>query len=124
LGEADIVFKKAIETLNDAEFSFAHERYNISINRSYYAVFYAAKALLLNKDVSTKTHKGLIHQFGLEYVINDKFDEKIAKKLSGLEEDRNKVDYEFDFDFAEKMKAKINLEDAKSFIEECRKFIE
>jgi len=38
-----------------------------------------------------------------------------------LEEDRNKVDYEFDF--AEKTKAKIDLKDAKEFIEECRKFI-
>ncbi|MCL2115265.1 MAG: HEPN domain-containing protein [Methanobrevibacter sp.] len=71
--------------------------------------------------MSTKTHKGLIRKFGLEYVIKDKFDEKIAKKLSGLEEDRNKVDYEFDF--AEKTKAKIDLKDAKEFIEECRKFI-
>jgi uncharacterized protein (UPF0332 family) len=109
--------------LDDAEFSFSHERYNISINRSYYAVFYAAKALLLKKKVSTKTHKGLIHQFGLEYVVNDKFDEKIAKNISGLEEDRNKVDYDFDFDFAKKMKAEIDLKDAKKFIEECKKFL-
>ncbi|MCL2157665.1 MAG: HEPN domain-containing protein [Methanobrevibacter sp.] len=56
MDEADIIFKKAIETLDDAKFSFHHERYNISINRSYYAVFYAAKALLLKKRVPTKTH--------------------------------------------------------------------
>jgi uncharacterized protein (UPF0332 family) len=123
LDEANIIFKKAIETLNDAEFSFNHERYNLSINRSYYAVFYATKALLLKKEVPTKTYKGLIHQFGLEYVVNNDFDEKIAKKLSELEEDRCKVDCEFDFDLAEKRKVKTDLEDAKIFIEECKKFI-
>jgi len=84
--------------------------------------FMLQKLYCLKKEFQLK-HTGLIHQFGLEYVVKGKFDEKIAKKLSGLEEDRNKVDYEFDFDFAEKIKAKTDLKDAEIFIEECKKFI-
>jgi len=122
LDEVNIIFKRAIDTLNEAEFNFNHGFYNISINRSYYVVFYASKALLLKKGVKTYKHSGTIKRFGLEYVVNDKFDEKIAKTLSELEEDRTRADYDFDFDVT-KIKAKEDLEQAKEFIEECKKFL-
>ena len=67
LDEIDTIFKRAIETLNYAEFNFNHDCYIISINRSYYAVFYATKALLLKKGVETHKHSGTIKKFGLEY---------------------------------------------------------
>ena len=122
MDEVNIIFKRAIDTLNDAEFNFDNERYNVSINRSYYAVFYATKSLLVKKGVKSTKHSGTIKQFGLEYVVNDKFDEKIAKILSRLEEDRSRVDYDFEFD-AEKIRAKKNLENAKIFIKECKRFL-
>ena len=36
--------------------------YEDAISRSYYALYYAAKALLSSKGIITKTHKGLITQ--------------------------------------------------------------
>ena len=54
LDEANKVFKKAIDTLNDSEFNFINGRYNVSINRSYYAAFYAARALLIKKGKNPK----------------------------------------------------------------------
>ena len=56
------MFKKAIDTLNDSEFNFINGRYNVSINRSYYAAFYAARALLLKKGKNPKTHSGTISE--------------------------------------------------------------
>lgn len=122
MDEVEAIFKKAISTLDDAQFTFDNDRYNISINRSYYTVFYGSKALLLKKGIKTNTHTGNIKKFGFEYVVNDNFNEKIAKILSKLEEDRSRVDYDFEFEAAE-LKAKKDLEDAKKFIEECRKFL-
>ena len=122
MDEVDLIFKRAIDALSDAEFTFLNGRYNISINRSYYAVFYGSKALLIKKGVETTKHSGNIVKFGLEYVINDSFDSKIAKILSELEEDRSSADYDFEFD-AEKIQAKENLEKAKKFLEECKKFL-
>ena len=72
--------------------------------------------------METTKHSGNIVKFGLEYVIIDNFDSKIAKTLSELEEDRSSADYDFEFD-AEKIQAKENLEKAKKFIEECKKFL-
>lgn len=122
MDEIEIIFKRALDALSDAEFNFNNNRFNVSINRSYYAAFYASKALLLKKGVNTKKHSGNIMKFGLEYVINDNFDGKIAKILSDLQEDRSSADYDFEFD-AEKIQAKIDLEKAEKFIEECKKFL-
>jgi len=122
LDEVDAIFKRAIDALNDAEFNFSYERYNVSINRSYYAVFYASKALLLKKGVETKRHSENLRKFGFEYVVNDNFDAKIAKILSILVEDRTRVDYDFQFDVV-KIQAKEALENAEQFIKECEKFL-
>ena len=62
MDEVATIFKKVTSTLDDAEFNFNHDRYSVSINRSYYACFYATKALLLKKGIVTKTHSGTIHK--------------------------------------------------------------
>ena len=118
----EIVFKKALDLLDDAEYNFNGDRYNTSINRSYYAVFYAAKSLLLKKGVDTRKHTGNIQMFGKEYVVNDNFDKEISRILSELQEDRSRVDYDFEFN-STKAIAKLDLENAKKFIEECKKFL-
>ena len=60
--------------------------------------------------------------FGLEYCINDNFDKKISKILSGLGDDRQNADYDFSFQLTENI-AKTDLKNAKLFVEECRKFL-
>ena len=47
LDQHEKIFRVALEMLDDAEYTFDGGRYKTSINRSYYAVFYASKALLL-----------------------------------------------------------------------------
>ncbi|KZX14965.1 HEPN domain-containing protein [Methanobrevibacter filiformis] len=116
------VFKKALDTLKSAKFNFNGGYFNASINRSYYAVFYAAKALLFKKGLNPKTHSGTIRQFGLEYVVNGEFDEHIAKILSSLQEERTSVDYDYDFN-SSKDEAKLDLNNAELFIKECKKFL-
>ncbi|MDR2624284.1 MAG: HEPN domain-containing protein [Methanobrevibacter sp.] len=78
MDEIRLIFQRALKTLKVAESNFNNGFYPDSINRSYYAVFYAAKALLLKKGITNKTHTGTIRQFGLEYVVNDTFDKEIS----------------------------------------------
>ena len=49
-----LMFNTALETLEDSEIALNNNRYKMSINRSYYAVFYAATALLTKKGVKSK----------------------------------------------------------------------
>jgi uncharacterized protein (UPF0332 family) len=108
MDKIDLVFKRALESLKVAELNLNNEYYLASINRSYYAVFYAANALLLKKGLISKTHSGTIQKFGLEYVINGDFDKYIGKLFKKLEEERTNADYDFSFEVT-KNKAENDL---------------
>ena len=60
--------EKADLALEDADFLTGAARYNLAANRLYYALYYAASALLLSKGISTKRHSGLITQVHLNFV--------------------------------------------------------
>ncbi|MDR0911820.1 MAG: HEPN domain-containing protein [Methanobrevibacter sp.] len=122
MDKINVVFKRAIESLKVSELNFENEFYSASINRSYYACFYMAKALLLKKGFNPKTHRGTIRQFGLEYVEKGNFDKHIAKFFSILEEDREDADYDFSYDSTRQI-AQNDLNNAKLFIEESKKFL-
>lgn len=76
----------------------------------------------MKKGIHTKTHAGTIQKFGLEYIINGTFDEKIGKFFSKLGEDREKADYDYAHNIT-KEKAKIDLNNAKMFVNESKKFL-
>ena len=120
--EVHLYFNRALESLEESKLALNNEKYNLSINRSYYAVFYAAKALLIKKGIVTKKHSGTINKFGLEYVSNGKFDSGIAKFLRNLENDRTDADYDIQLIFS-KEDAIDDLNNAETFIKECRKFL-
>jgi uncharacterized protein (UPF0332 family) len=122
LDDYNLIYKKSVDALESAKSSFQNGHYDTSINRSYYAVFYSANALLVKKGIKTKTHKGIGRKFGLEYIINDNFDKDTGKLLSKLYEERLKVDYDFYFESSEE-KAKRDLNRAEKFINECKKFL-
>jgi uncharacterized protein (UPF0332 family) len=76
----------------------------------------------MKKGIFTKTHSGTIRRFGLEYVINDNFNKDLGKFFHNMEKDREHADYDYSFKFT-KNKAKIDLEHAEKFVEECKNFL-
>jgi len=120
--EIDLILKRALNLLKVAEFTLNNGFYPDSINRSYYAVYYGAKALLLKKGITTKTHSGAIRRFNLEYVHKDTFDKEISEFFSKIEEHRKSADYDISFK-STKTKAMKDLINAKKFIKECEKFL-
>ena len=56
------------ETYQDAIFLFEKGSLNSSINRLYYAAFYAAIALLLANDIEVKSHNGVKQKLGEDFV--------------------------------------------------------
>ena len=50
---------RAKETLEDAEIRAQNKKWNSSINRLYYAAYYAVTALLLNADINPSSHNGV-----------------------------------------------------------------
>ena len=52
-----------------------------------------AKILLLNKDITTKSHQGTINMIQVHYVETGELDKRFHKGLASSETLRNEVDY-------------------------------
>jgi uncharacterized protein (UPF0332 family) len=85
--------QRASDTLNDARLLAENERWNSSINRLYYACFYAVSALLFYHSIEAKTHKGVRIKFMSEFIKTELFDKEYGKLFSDLYDWRQEGDY-------------------------------
>jgi uncharacterized protein (UPF0332 family) len=69
------------------------EYFDIAAARAYYAAFYAASALLLNQDIDTNKHSGVIALVHQHFVKTGKLDKEQGKSLNWLFEIRGVGDY-------------------------------
>lgn len=90
--------------------------YNTAINRLYYSCFHATTALLLSKNLTTKTHSGVGTLLQKEFVQKGLFDIKHASHFSKLMSERNESDYG---DYLI-----IDEKDIDEFLEPSRRYIE
>ena len=67
--------------------------YDIAASRAYYAAFYAASALLLNENIDTSKHSGVIASIHRLFVKEGKLDKEQGKNLNWLFELRGVGDY-------------------------------
>ncbi|PIP48096.1 MAG: antitoxin [Chloroflexi bacterium CG07_land_8_20_14_0_80_45_17] len=107
--------EKAKEILIEAEDALKQNHFGMSVNRSYYAMFTSAKALLAMKDLDSSKHSGVISLFNQHLVKLRLFPEEFSKFLQKAKRIRENADYG---DFV-----KIAEEDAKDQLEHARKFV-
>ncbi|MFC1783855.1 HEPN domain-containing protein, partial [Planctomycetota bacterium] len=62
--EVRLHFDRSEQCLDDAQFLQEGQRFSASVGRSYYAMFHAAKAILLDKGIERNSHQGIISAFG------------------------------------------------------------
>jgi len=94
-----------------------------SVSRAYYSMYHAAKALLLTKDISPNTHRGVIQEFGLEFVKKDLIEKYYSKALAKGKDVREIADYDVIVEIS-KEEAESVVEDAEKFLKRIRKAIE
>ena len=75
MDEIKALLEKAENRLEVSRSLFENGYYGDAVRRAYYCMFFAAKALLLAKNISAKTHRGLIRKFGLEFVNRNLIEE-------------------------------------------------
>lgn len=112
----------ANETLDVANDCFANGHYRDAINRSYYAAFYAAKAVLALEEIDFKRHKDVVAYFNKEFVATEKIPREIGKKLARLQQKREKSDYD-DFFIASQEEASSQIEAAKDIINAVTEYL-
>lgn len=94
-----------------------------SINRSYYAIFTAVRALLSERNIDFKKHSAVISYFRREYIKTGVFDVKFSDYIGGAFEFRNDCDYE-DFVFASREEAEEQYQHAVEFVEAVKNYLE
>jgi hypothetical protein len=112
--EVILTLAASLECLKDAEVLINQRRYKAAVSRSYYAMFHAAKAALLTKNISTYTHQGINVQFGKQFIVPGIFDKSVFRTFSKMLDIRQKSDYEIGFNASE--------EDAAHAIQEATAF--
>lgn len=119
---AERYLENALEKLNASKSLNKNGFYKDSISRSYYATFFAAKALLALKNIYPKTHQGVIIKFGLEFVKDGFVDKIYGRFLNIAHEQRETADYDIDVEFS-KEDVEKNIKQAEDFINAVKKAI-
>jgi uncharacterized protein (UPF0332 family) len=114
---------KARGDLESSKTLFDISKFAQSINRSYYAMFHAARAILALDKFDSKTHSGVISFFIHNYTKTGKFDDRYGKMLKNAEKIRINSDY-VDFYIADKETAQLQLNNAECFLEMVEKFLD
>lgn len=115
-------FSKALEDITASEVMLKESLYKVSINRFYYAIFHAMRAITALSGYDSSKHSGIIAYFNQNIVKTGDFDKeasKIVKKASFL---REKSDYE-DFYIASRQEAEEQLKDAKIFLSKVDEYL-
>lgn len=112
----------SIETLETAQLCLDNKRYKDSINRSYYAVFYAVKAVIAMGEIDFKRHKDVVAYFNKNYVASGIFEKSIGRKLAHLQQKREASDYD-DFFIASSAEAEEQYTDAEQIVQSVEKYL-
>jgi len=93
-----------------------------SVNRSYYAAFYAVLALLALKGMGTSKHSGAIAMFDREFVKTGIFPKSLSATLHHTFDMRQEADYEEQAQI-EDSDARDALTQARAFVQQVRQYI-
>ncbi len=114
--EAKHWLKRAADSLSASQVLISEKLFDDAISRAYYAMFYAAKALLIRDEVSVGAkHTAVVAAFGREYAKTGKIDPRYHQMFIEDFEWRQKADYDV-FWHADLETAQARLEDARDFI--------
>ena len=115
--------KRAKEMRKESEDSLKQKHLALSVNRSYYAMFTSARALLSLKEKDSSKHSGVISLFN-QYIIKPGiFPSEYSKFLRDAKRIREDADYG-DFVEITEEDAQIQLKRAKKFVEEAEKTVQ
>ena len=91
----------------------------VSLTRSYFAVFHAARARLYAAGFEPRTHAGVHHLFNLHFVKSGRFGPETSRLVARLQKYREEADYSRAF-VVDAAGAQEELEAARAFVERVR----
>lgn len=107
-------YQCCIDAIEDAKIMYQHGRYKNTLNRAYYSIFYAIRAVNAVRNFDSSKHSGVIAFFNQNYVKNGIFPKEASKIIKGASENRERADY-LDFFIASKKDAETQIANAEKF---------
>ena len=89
--------KRAETTLNEAIDELTRKNFSLTVNRAYYSVFYAIRALLAIVNRDSSKHSGVLSLFNQYFIKTSIISEVNFKSIQSLMDLRHEGDYQ---DFA------------------------
>ena len=114
--DAKKALEKAIQCLSDTEIILKNELALASVNRAYYTFYYGICALLLSKEVQTKTHQGIHNKFAELFIKTGIFEKEVNDWVTSSFRFRQLADYDFE--------ANITENEAQEIVSKARQFID
>lgn len=110
------------DELESARILYREHKYRQALSRAYYAIFYAATAILTTKHIRRAKHSGVQSAFGQFLVKPHLIEEEYGSIYARVREARELSDYERGFvPLAEFTLAKI--EDTEKFVARIEKYL-
>lgn len=113
---------RAEQTLDEAKLLASSSYYNASVNRLYYACFYATSALLLRNNILANTHAGVKKMLGLHFISKGVLPIELGKTFNTLFEKRHANDYD-DFVYCDQETYNELYPKALNFVQEIKSYI-
>ncbi len=95
--EISNLIERAKKYLESAELLFNSKDYESSVSRVYYSMFYVGEALLLTKELSFSSHKGVITAFGKYFIKTGIFPKNMGRDFNRAFDKRQISDYGYTF---------------------------
>jgi uncharacterized protein (UPF0332 family) len=111
--------EQADESLEAASILLDQGLIRPSVNRAYYAMFYAVLALLAGRKKETSKHSGAISLFDREFVKTGIFPKDLSRWLHGAFDLRQRTDYETQLQVSKEESIRI-LTEAREFVAEVK----
>lgn len=115
-------FETGQEALADARLMYENGRYKNALNRAYYAIFHAIRAVNALTGFDSSKHSGVIAHFNQNYVKNEVFPKGLSKLIRLASENREKADY-LDFFIASREEAEKQIQRAEQFLGYIEKYL-
>jgi uncharacterized protein (UPF0332 family) len=86
----------------------------VAVSGAYYAILYAARAALSERDRNARTHSGTWNLFYEEFVAPGAFDADLAREARATQEPREGVDY---------AAVRVSPKEAEQIVEIAERFV-
>jgi uncharacterized protein (UPF0332 family) len=116
IDDISLLFEKAEQSIDAARLLHSQKFFPFSVSRAYYAMFYAAEALLTSLGLSYSSHGAVIGGFGREFAKTELLKRKYHRWLIDAHDMRSMGDYGVGDD--------ISGDDSAEMISRAAEFVE